>query len=192
MKVIVLLFLALLVSQAPAEIYKWVDAEGNVHYSDEPLGPGAKRMRRLPELSTYRPPPLPSKPSSREEIQEAAPREKASEKTAQVPRPGYDMLKIVSPEDEGTVRSSPGEVPVFVALSPVLREGDFLGVILDGKLLPERHASTVIRLHNVDRGAHKLAVAVFGKDGKKLLQSDTRTFYLHRTIAKKKPVPKGG
>ncbi|RTZ73115.1 MAG: hypothetical protein DSZ02_07840 [Gammaproteobacteria bacterium] len=187
MKPIVLFFLVLLVSQAPAEIYKWVDAQGNVHYSDEPQAPGAKRMRQLPGLSTYSPPPLPSKPPQ-EEVREEFSGE-LPEKAPPAAHPGYQVLKIVSPENEGTVRSSPGEVPIFVALSPVLREGDYFRVLLDGKLLPEHHSSTVIRLSNVDRGEHKVAVAVYSKDGKKLLQSDTHTFYLHRTIAKR-PAPR--
>ena len=182
-----LFLLALLVSQAPAEIYKWVDAQGNVHYSDEPQGPGAKRMRQLPGLSTYSPPPLPSKPPQQEMEEELS--GDLPEPAPQPSHPGYQVLKIVSPENEGTVRSSPGEVTLFVALSPVLREGDYFRVILDGKLLPEHHSSTVIRLNNVDRGEHRVAVAVFSKDGKKLLQSDTHVFYLHRTIAKR-PAPR--
>lgn len=174
----------LLASQVSAEIYKWVDAQGNVHYGDEPQGAGAKPMRQLPGLSTYSPPPLPTR-KQLEEVKKEAARE-GVEGNAQPQHPGYKELKIVSPENEGTVRSSPGEVPVFVALSPVLREGDYFRVILDGRMLPEHYSSTVIRLSNVDRGEHRVAVAVFGKDGNKLLQSATHKFYLHRTIARKK------
>jgi hypothetical protein len=184
MRVFFLFFMFLLVSQAPAESYNWVDAKGNVHYGAEPQGVGAKPMRQLPGLSTYSPPPLPS----RKPVDEME-RERAQEGEGGIsrpPQPGYRELKIVSPENGGTVRSSPGEVPVFVALSPLLREGDYFRVLLDGQILPKRYSSTVIRLNNVDRGEHRIAVAVFSKEGSKLLQSDTHTFYLHRTIVRKR------
>jgi len=189
MRAISLFFMLLLISQVSAEIYKWVDAQGNVHYSDEPLGPGSKRMRQLPGLSTYSPPPLPSRSPQEEPGAEMGRDE--PEAVAPPGHPGYQVLKIVSPEHESTVRSSPGEVPVFVALSPVLREGDYFRVVLDGRMLAQHYFSTVIRLNNVDRGEHRVAVAVFSKDGRKLLESEAHTFYLHRTIAGKRPAPRG-
>jgi hypothetical protein len=184
MRVFLLFFMFLLVSQVPAEIYKWVDAQGNVHYGDEPQGAGAKPMRQLPGLSTYSPPPLPSRKPVDEMKREGA--REGEDRISRPQQPGYTELKIVSPENGGTVRSSPGEVPVFVALSPLLREGDYFRVILDGQVLPKRYTSTVIRLNNVDRGEHRIAVVVFSKEGSKLLQSDTHTFYLHRTIVRKR------
>lgn len=184
---ILILALFLLPLAAQAEIYKWVDEKGNIHYGDEPRGKGAERMRRLPGLSTYSPPPMPKEKEPADELGE----ELRTAEPAPKPQPAYRQLKLVGPEDGATVRSSPGEVPVFVAVDPVLREGDYIRVILDGNALPERHSSTVIRLQNVDRGEHKVAVAVYSKDGRKLLQSDAHTFYLHRTIARK-PVPRGG
>lgn len=43
-----LLFSVLLLALAPAhaEVYKWVDADGNVHYSDSPPPPGARKSER--------------------------------------------------------------------------------------------------------------------------------------------------
>lgn len=184
-----MLFLVLLLPlAAQGEIYKWVDEKGNVHYGDEPQVPGAERMKKLPGLSTYSPPPLPQE--KRGELEEQGDEVSRDVIEPTPAHPGYRQIKIIGPEDQATVRSSPGEVPVFVALDPVLREGDYLKVILDGKPLPERYSSTVILLKNVDRGEHKVAVAVHGKDGKKLLQSAANTFYLHRTIARK-PAPRG-
>jgi len=175
----------LFVAAAPAEIYKWVDAQGNVHYGDEP-GPGARPVRDLPELSTYAPRPL---PEAVIEEEQQPPDAAAGEEAA---HPGYRMLRIISPEPEATVRSAPGDVSIFVALDPTLREGDHLKVILDGKLLPERYGSTVIQLKNVDRGAHQVAVAVYDETGRKLKESEHHVFYLHRTIAKPRKSPRGG
>ncbi len=182
MRLLPVIALVLAFPAAHAEIYKWVDAEGNVHYGDQPDTAAAKPMKNLPGLSTYAPPVVPEKEEGVLEGTPEALTKPAKTKAGTVQ--GYRSISIVSPEDGGTVRSSPGNVPVFVALAPVLRKGDYLKVIMDGSPLPEKYQGTVINLENVDRGEHKLTVAVYNKQGKKLLQSDTRTFYLHRTIAK--------
>ncbi len=176
-----LLILLLAFPLSAAEIYKWVDEKGNVHYGDAPGGAGAKPLTRLPGLSTYRPPALPKLEERKSAAPSAAEPSQASA--------GYRMVKVVSPEPQATIRSAPGEVPVFVALDPVLREGHYLQVILDGKPLPQKHASTVIQLSNVDRGEHRIAVAVYDADGKLLKQSESHVFYLHRTIVKRHKSP---
>ncbi len=180
-----ILLLLLFVAAAQAEIYKWVDSAGNVHYGDQPDASNAKKMNKLPGLSTYAPPVVPEKPI--QEVEEnqpdAPPVEVVSKKFS------YREITIVSPDEGGTVRSSPGTVSVFVALAPVLRKGDYLKAILDGSVLEKKYGSTILKLENVDRGEHSIAVAVYDKSGKKLLQSSTVTFQLHRTIAKKPPPP---
>ncbi|BAO43274.1 DUF4124 domain-containing protein [Thiolapillus brandeum] len=189
MKTISFIILALAFSLAQGEIYKWVDGEGNIHYGDQPESTKAKPMKKLPGLSTYAPPVVPERDEALDDGEEGlvpgqAP---ATDKAASQ---GYRSISIISPEDQGTVRSSPGNVSVFVALAPVLRKGDYLKVILDGTPSKEKYQSMVINLQNVNRGEHKLAVAVYNKQGMELLRSDTRTFFLHRTIAKPRRSPR--
>ncbi len=172
---------------AAGEIYKWVDDKGVVHYGDQPPNPGARPLEDLPGLSTYSPPPV----SKRETVNPSASSNGAKPLPEALTRQfsqafSYRTLSIVSPEEEGTVRSSPGEVTIFVALDPPLRKGDYFKVLLDGQPWPGRFRTTVIRLQNVDRGAHKVAVAVYDAGGRRLLQTPPRTFYLHRTIARKR------
>ncbi len=167
------LFLAL---PALAQIYKWVDEQGTVHYTDDPATPGARPVKDLPGLSTYEPRQLPETVLEEEKDAEAG--DSSSQQA------GYRVLEVISPEPEGTVRSSPGEVPVFVALDPPLQGEDYLQVILDGKPWPGKFTSTVIKLENVDRGEHSIAVAVYDGKGRELKRSDSHIFYLHRTIAR--------
>ena len=193
MKKLTMLLLMLLVSPTWADIYKWVDSAGNVYYGDQPETSKAKRMKDLPGLSTYDPPPI---PEAREEEKDKAD-EGDAEQQANDGAQGesqqvfsYRELSIISPDDGGVVRSSPGNVSVFVALAPVLRKGDYLKVILDGKVLEKKYYSTVMQLETVDRGMHQLAVAVYDKTGKQLLQSQSVSFQLHRTIARQRQ-PRG-
>jgi len=44
MKIVYFVFLMLLGTNAMAEIYKWVDEQGVVHYSDMPVRPDARQM----------------------------------------------------------------------------------------------------------------------------------------------------
>ncbi|WP_456445852.1 DUF4124 domain-containing protein, partial [Thiolapillus sp.] len=157
MKIITILILTLAFSLAYGEIYKWVDADGNIHYGDQPDSPRAKAMKKLPGLSTYAPPVE----TEREENFVDGDDSPVSAPVGDNAAPqGYRSISIVSPEDQGTVRSSPGNVPVFIALAPVLRKGDYLKVILDGSPYKGKYRGTVINLQNIDRGEHKLAVAV--------------------------------
>lgn len=185
MKRYTIVVLLLFMVSAQAEIYKWVDGAGNVHYGDQPDSSAAKKMQKLPGLSTYSPPPLPEKVTVPAEEMEDRDPESEPDITQEPQKPVYREISIVSPEDGGTLRSSPGTVSVFVALAPVLQKGDYLKAILNGSLLEKKYQSTVLQLEYVDRGEHTIAVAVYDKDGKKLLQSGTVTFQLHRTIAKK-------
>ncbi len=187
MKILHISIFILAFSCAHAEIFKWVDGDGNIHYGDQPDSAAAKPMKKLPGLSTYAPPVTPEKSEDMSEEDRGVVASPAADKKS---APGYRSIDIVSPEDQATVRSSPGTVSVFVALAPVLREGDYLKVILDGSPSKAKYQGTVINLQNVDRGEHKLAVAVYSKQGKELLRSGTRTFFLHRTIAKPRPAPR--
>jgi hypothetical protein len=167
-----------------------VDGEGNVHYGDQPDSTKAKPMKKLPSLSTYAPPVAPERDEEFVEGEEDTFPPGSAVATDKPAAPGYRSINIISPEDQGTVRSSPGNVSIFVALAPVLRKGDYLKVILDGSPSKGKYQSMVINLKNVNRGEHKLAVAVYNEQGQELLRSGTRTFFLHRTIAKPRRSPR--
>jgi len=192
MKITMCLFLALMVPASQAAIYKWVDGAANVHYEDQPSSSNSKQMKKLPGLSTYSPPPIPEKvePPQNPDVELEADDPSAPSGTQEHKPFAYRELTVISPEDGGSVRSSPGTVPVFVTVAPVLRKGDYLKVILDGSVLGKKYYHTVLQLETVDRGEHRLGIAVYDKNGKKLLESKTVKFQLHRNIAKRRQ-PRG-
>ena len=174
MKFLLVLLVGCLLSVASiADIYKWVDAQGNVYYGDEPGGRAAKKMEQLPGLSTYAPAPV--------KVQQPEPA-KTPDKTAPPEKDevGYRSISIVKPENGETIRSNPGMVEVFIALAPPLGKTDHIRVSLDGQSLPGQHKKTVVQLQNVDRGEHQLNVGVYNSNGRRLLGSPTHTFYLHK------------
>jgi len=148
-----------------AAVYKSVDAQGNIVYTDEPTGNG--KPLDLPPLSTIPPPKYtPSQPS-------AKPIDSGS---------GYTKISIVSPTQEETLRDNTGAVPVSAGLEPALNgvAGHRFQFYLDGQTQGEPTQSSRIVIANVDRGAHNVAVAVVDGEGKEVTRSSPVQFYLHR------------
>jgi len=155
--------------------YKWVDENGVVQYSDRPVGEDAQEVS-LPPASHYQPPEY----SIPEPDAQAA-----------APANPYDEMVIVKPQPEATVRDNSGNVEVEVALTPTLRKGDTMTVLLDGQVFAESVSNRRMVLQAVDRGTHQLQVKVLGPQGAQLASTPTVTFHLHRAIAPKpQPQPK--
>jgi hypothetical protein len=160
-----------------AKTYRWVDAQGVVHYSDTPQ-PGAEQIT-LPTAQTYTPTPLPVavQPSA------AAPPSAAAQPAATGPPAdtgAYLSCAITEPVAE-TALYSPDSVHVAVSIDPPLRSGDRLEVLLDGQRLPSSSPSaTSLEAAQPDRGAHVLSAVVRDTSGKMLCSASAVTFYVQR------------
>lgn len=162
------LLIALLASSfmATAEpLYKWVDDQGNVHYSDRPQ-PGAQKLQ-LPKAQTYSPAhpaaPVPSGPAADE----------------QRPVSGHTSIAIASPTDQQTLWNT-DTVTVGVDLSPSLQPGDQVTITLDGQ--SQTVAGTSATFNNVERGAHTVTASVSGSGGS--VSAKAITFYIQRGTKK--------
>jgi hypothetical protein len=153
---------------ASAAVYKSVDAQGNVVYTDDPEGNG--EPVKLPPLSTVPPPKyLTSPPAS-------------TLPGADSQAPVYQQLAIAAPASDETLRDNTGDVTVKVALQPALDKaaGHRLQYFLDGQSQGEPATSDKALYPNVPRGAHTAEVAVVDPDGNELQRSPSVRFYLHR------------
>jgi hypothetical protein len=149
-----------------AQTYRWVDAQGVVHYSDTPQ-PGAEKVT-LPTAQTYTPVPAPAVPA-------AAPPAARPADTA-----GYQSCAITEPAAEASLYA-PDSVHVVVSLEPSLRAGDRLQVVIVGQPLASKsHASTSLEAPQPDRGAHALSAVVRDASGKMVCSSSAVTFYVQR------------
>ena len=106
--------------------------------------------------------------------------------------PGYQSLRIVSPQNEGTIHSNTGQFDIQVSLSPALRKsrGDALILSVNGAPLPRKFGDSTLQVlpddwQNVPPAVAEtqIQVAVVDKTGKVLIQSDPVQFYLRRTFA---------
>lgn len=173
MRTACLLLLLILPALAGAEIYRWVDEDGDVHYGDRPPK-GAERVEELPQLQGMQPVAIP-------EEDEPPPVEPA-------PPP---QVRIERPEPEQTFRDPRGRVPAAVALSAELAPGQLLVYRLDGRPVGEPTRSPRMRLESVARGEHRLSVAVV-EDGEEIARSDTVTFFVQPPTALSPAGSQGG
>jgi hypothetical protein len=148
---------------AGTTMYKWVDAQGVVHYSDQPH-PGAKKLT-LPAAATYTPAPAPPLTAS-------APAEPAAQKP-------YQEFAITEPQPKQTFQNTGGQAPVTVTVSPGLRKGDQISYRVDGRETessPTRALS--ITLHGMNRGTHTVQAEILSADGTAKANTDKVTFYV--------------
>jgi len=161
---IALLVLPALVS---AQIYKTIDKNGNVVYTDQPSKTGtAHETVKLNQTNTAPPPP--------EVIRPAPKPDQDSDDTTSY------TVKISSPAHETTIPNGPGNFPVVVSLEPALAEGENLQLYLDGAPRGEPQRALVWQLTNVFRGAHDITVSVINADNSPIATSQPIRVYVFR------------
>ncbi|MEW8043707.1 MAG: DUF4124 domain-containing protein [gamma proteobacterium symbiont of Phacoides pectinatus] len=164
MRALATLLLLLTALATQAEVYRWVDAQGNVHYSDVPVE-GAEQIR-LPEPTLYSPGSTrgdPSRPTR------AAPAD-----------PLYRGLRITTPKHNATLYANDGRVTVQVEVLPTLVPSHTLRLYLDGGEVGAGFESTRITLKDVDRGTHQLQARVYDANKQLRIGSERVTFHLKR------------
>jgi len=167
-----ILTLALVSCYATAGVYRWVDENGQAHFSDQPRS-GAVQIK-LKETSVYTPPSLEDTESSSQTEQQ----DNAEEKTGEVIE--YESIAVVSPENNQVVRSEGGALDISVELRPGLQPGHKIRVYLDGNQAAQDLDATQITLQNTDRGTHSIAVGVIDENNKELKRSGAVSFHMIR------------
>jgi hypothetical protein len=167
-KFVFLFCCAIICNTSLAQIYKWTDSNGDVHFSDKPH-PGAEQIQ-LPNSQTYSPPLKAEVPVSTEPPPPAA-------NTDNQP---YNSVVIIQPEDQATIRNNQGYLSVIVQLDPELRPGDKIQMILDGEPIGAPQATPVFALRDINRGSHTVAVKILSSEGKELNSSNTVTVFMHQ------------
>ncbi len=160
-----------------AAIYKSIDANGNVSFSDEKPSSNAKEVEEIKiDPSVLKPPPA----KSRTTIKLRPPEVQAP--TEENQRTNYDELRITSPKNNETVRANNGDLNVNISIEPKLREqlGHKVVLSLNGKPVSEPRSTTSFALHGLDRGKHTLSVKIVAKNGKTVKKATPVTVYLKR------------
>jgi hypothetical protein len=161
------LLIALALPAAAAEVWRWKDANGVVHYSDQPVS-GAERMN------------LGSTPAPTSQPATAAPRVgvgQGPQTAAPIP---YSSCTVVAPANDETFNMV-NSVSATLQITPSIQVGHRLQVLLDGRLYaewPDRVLSYT--LVNIYRGTHTLSVQVLDADGKSVCAGPATTFHVRQ------------
>lgn len=167
----ILFLLLLLPAIGHAVICKSIDADGVVSYADVPASECEQEVD-LPDYSRYDPNDRGRRSGNWPEPLPVRGNVVAFER--------YTSMLIVQPEQNGTVRSNEGTVPVVIALQPALQLGHTIELTLDGRKVQGSFDGVAIELNGVDRGTHTLRAAVRDASGQSLIQSDRVRFTLRK------------
>src|SRR5580658_6357095 len=144
------------------QLYRWVDAQGVVHYSDQPQ-PGAEKIQ-VQNAQTYKAPP--------------PPKQSASAVAKPEDGGGTYQCQIVSPTPEQSF-FNPETVAIQVAVIPAVVGSDQIVVTVDGTPL-QVSASGQVHVASPERGAHTINMVVRGADGKTACNPASLTFNVER------------
>jgi hypothetical protein len=152
-----------------AVIYRWVDADGVVHYSDQ-ASPGAEKIVTATSSSS-------GAPGARN----------ATAPTAQAPRRPADGLNyaefsITSPAPEQTFFGD-DVVAVHLNLNPTLRPNQSITWHLNGKQLDFPPNAVSFTLPHLDRGTYALAATITDQQTSESESSGSVTFFVRQPSA---------
>lgn len=171
-----LLLLALIVAyNANAGLYKGLDEEGNVVYSDRPFTDSQK----------FTPPAI-----TIIDAPKVIPKEEPIEKEEKLTETKYTAFSIISPTNDQTIWNEP-QLTVSLQLKPALNttEGHTTWLLMDGKPIVKNSHSLVLQIGRSDRGSHTLKAQVKNKKGKILKSTAAITVHIKNTVITRRPRP---
>ncbi|MGX9462151.1 DUF4124 domain-containing protein [Shewanella sp. A14] len=163
MRLILLISLLIISTNIAATVYRWVDENGKVHYSDEPKqnAQAINLNENTQNNITIKTLPKPSI-TSKEETQI------------------HYTVTITSPQEEATIRDNNGDFTVNVSVAPKLPRGTLLTLLIDGLITIEPQSSPTFEIKGVFRGEHIIIVNAVTQNGKVLASSSPRKIFLHQ------------
>jgi len=164
---------------AQAQIYKQVDENGNVTYTDQvpPDGSAPMVLPDLPVIATDTP------PEAAEEIESSPPNasQPDSEPTPRDLRRMYRDFRILRPVEEETFWGTENMVVVSWGGSTPLRENMSVALFVDGQRQQTGDDDmTALRL---DRGQHQVYAQLLDARGRRIVTTATVTFFVKQYSA---------
>jgi hypothetical protein len=167
MRIMVLMLVLAAMPVSATEVYRWVDADGQAHYSDQ-WRAGAEKIS-IQESAVY------DSPGAGANVTPA----KSSKAAAPASR--YESVEIASPAQEEVLWNIEGQLRVSVRVNPSLQPGHGLRLYLDGAAQDIQPGSTEVQLKDVFRGTHTLKADVVNEAGTVLISSQPTTFAVRQT-----------
>ena len=167
--IILSLFLpALLLSQSlnADTVYKKVNQDGSVEYSDQPFA-GASELKLEQHkgqstLPAYTPSQLSSSSLSKKKTNNVV------------------NIEVLSPKHGDTIRNNEGNLTIMVQKFGKNKNTYKTQILINDSPIGNLTQATVIKLKNLDRGEIKIKAQLISRSGKILATSTESVVYLHR------------
>ena len=172
-KSLMIIFALLMISAMPvlAQVYKVVDKDGNVTYTDQPPADGSGPVELKP-ISVIEAPVYQTAPKTGDV-------EADKEMSLSDLRRNYKDFAIVSPLQEESVWRPDGPFPVAWNTKYALQEGMQVTIFLDGK----KHSTTnqqMVAMANLDRGEHTLTAQLRDSQNRLIAEAAPVTFFIRQ------------
>ena len=156
-----------------AVVYKWTDADGVVHFSDQPV-PGAQKIYTSSSTGTA------ATPASRAP---AAADSRAPDGQKQPAGLGYTQFAVTSPSPDQTFFGDE-LISVNLALNPELKQNHVITWHLNGRQLEDQGPNaTAFNLPRLDRGTYALAATVTDQQSGESQSTDSVSFFVRQPSA---------
>ena len=159
-----------------AEIYKIVDEDGNVVFTDIPPKDNPKSYEIKPS-SSYQPPSTDIE--SPEDGQRGASFGPTAEELEAQNQITYTAIEFAFPAEDQAIRENSGTVTFSLRVDPALQGDHTIQFSVDGQVVQEA-ASTSFTVEHMDRGTHVVHAQILDTHGVVLASSNPRTFHLQR------------
>jgi hypothetical protein len=150
-----------------AVIYRWVDADGIVHYSDQQQ-PGAERIVTSAPNTSAAGPRGTAMPSQ------------AVKKAPNGSLSSYSEFTITSPQPDQTFLSNEA-VGVHLNLNPGLQAGHSIVWHVNGKQLDDQQNAVSFTLSGLDRGSYSVMATITDQQTGETESSNSVTFFVRQT-----------
>lgn len=152
---------------ASAEVYKSIDEDGKVIYTDNPRGNQSLEKVDLPSVN--------SQPAIHVPPIDNTPKPEAIRPT----------IEIESPTSGTQVPTGQTEVLVSARIQPFLNANHRIRFIHNGKTIAKAARSSSLLLDNLHRGEHQISAQLTNKAGKVIARSKIVVFYVQRPKVKR-------
>lgn len=162
----VLLALCLLGSPCWAGVYTYIDADGNRVFTDRP--PDNRPVEKVPISTSNR--------------MEAVRPPLATQRLQPPPAPElrYEVLRILSPTPDTTIRGDTAQLIVTASSEPALHPGHSFRLVMNNQVVATQR-SPVFAISQVDRGTHQVAVEIIDQQERIVERTPSQPVHIKRT-----------
>jgi hypothetical protein len=168
MKILITIVSLLFTLNASAELFKWVDQDGVIHYSDKRPADTAQQQELSGHLARLR-----------------KKKEEAKEDNQNI----YEEFSVTQPQKDSVVRDADSNVDIVIQINPPLTEKHFLQIYLDGLEVGEKTKFTNLTLKEVKKGIHRLQGKIIDENAQVISTTEEVTFQFRKPADLSKIAP---